>query len=119
MLIWIVIVLGLQLIGELAAALSGLPIPGPVIGMVLLLALLLKMGRLPDELDTLATGFLRHLYLYYLPATVGVTAHLALVTSELVPILVAVAVSSAIAMAVSGLLIQGLAREEQGDNDAV
>ena len=118
MLNWIAIVLGLQLVGELAATVSGLPIPGPVIGMVLLLALLLKLGRLPEELDRLATGFLRHLYLYYLPATVGVTAHLALVTSELVPILVAVVVSSALAMVVSGWLVQGLTRN-LGDGDAV
>jgi hypothetical protein len=62
---------GLQLIGELAATLSGMPVPRPVIGMVLLLALLLKIGHLPDELATLSTGFLRPLYLYYLPATRG------------------------------------------------
>jgi putative effector of murein hydrolase LrgA (UPF0299 family) len=35
MLNWIVVVLGLQPLGELAATASGLPIPGPVIGMVL------------------------------------------------------------------------------------
>ena len=40
MLNWIAIVLGLQLAGELAAELSGLPVPGPVIGMLLLLDLL-------------------------------------------------------------------------------
>ncbi len=116
MLNWIVIVLGLQLVGELAATVTGLPVPGPVIDMVLLLALLLRMDRLPQALDVLATGFLRHLYLYYLPATVGVTAHLALVTSELVPMLVAVVVSSALAMAVSGLIIQGLTAREGGGN---
>lgn len=116
MLNWIVIVLGLQLVGELAATVSGLPVPGPVVGMVLLLALLLKMGRLPEQLDVLATGFLRHLYLYYLPATVGVTAHLALVTSELVPMLVAVVVSSALAIGAAGLLLQSLSAgaDEEG-----
>ena len=56
---------------------------------------------------------LRHLYLYYLPATVGVTAHLTPVASEPEPMLVTV--SSAIAMAAAGLLVQGLAPAEAGD----
>ena len=62
----------------------------------MLLALLLKLGRLAKQLDLLATGFLRHLYLYFPPVTVGVTAHLALVTNELVPQLVAAVRSSAL-----------------------
>ena len=110
MLNWIVIVLGMQLIGELSATLLGLPIPGPVIGMVLLLLLLLYLGRLPDELERLATSLLRHLYMYYLPATVGVTAHLALVGSELLPMVAAILVSSVVSLAFTGLAIQWLSR---------
>ncbi|MCP5152860.1 MAG: CidA/LrgA family protein [Ectothiorhodospiraceae bacterium] len=117
MLNWIAIVLGLQLVGELVATLSGLPIPGPVLGMVALLALLLKLGRLPAELDQLASALLRHLYLYYLPATVGVTAHIGLVTTELVPILVSVVVSSTLAMVVAGHVVQHMTGE--GATDAV
>jgi holin-like protein len=115
MLNWIAIVLGMQLIGELAATLFGLPVPGPVIGMVLLLLLLLYLGRLPDQLERLAAGLLRHLYLYYLPATVGVTAHLALVGSELLPMVTAILVSSILSLAFTGLAIQWLSRKGSGD----
>lgn len=108
MLNWITVVLGFQLAGELVGTVTGLPVPGPVIGMVLLLALLLRRGQLPDDLDRLASALLNHLYLYYLPASVGVTAHITLVTSELVPILIAVFVSSALAMIVAGLVLQAL-----------
>lgn len=112
MLIWIAIVLGMQFIGELAATLLDLPVPGPVIGMVLLLLLLLHIGHLPTALEQLATGLLRHLYLYYLPATVGVTAHLALVGTELLPIVTAIIVSSTLALGVTGLVIQSLTRHK-------
>lgn len=108
MLIWITVVLTMQFIGELAATLLGLTVPGPVIGMVMLLLLLLYMGRLPEELERLATGLLRHLYLFYLPATVGVVAHLELVKAELVPILAAILISSALAIAGTALIIQSL-----------
>ena len=77
MLKWMVVVLGLQFVGELSATLLGLPIPGPVIGMILLFLLLLKLGGLPKDLDRLASGLLSNLYLYFIPATVGVTTHIA------------------------------------------
>ena len=114
MLNWIAIVLGMQLAGELCAAVLGLPVPGPVIGMVLLLILLLYLGRLPDELERLAGGLLRHLYLYYLPATVGVSAHLTLVGSELLPMVAAILVSSVISLALTGLAMQWLSRAGSG-----
>ena len=118
MLNWIAIVLGMQFIGELTAALLGLPVPGPVIGMVLLLLLLLHLGRLPDQLELLATSLLRHLYLYYLPATVGVTAHLALVGSELLPMVTAILGSSLISLAFTGLVMQGLSGSAKKDSES-
>lgn len=114
MLIWIAVVLGMQFLGELLVTLFGVPVPGPVIGMVLLLALLLIMDRLPTELEQLANGLLRHLYLYYLPATTGVTAHFALVKTELVPIFSAILISSVLSLALTGLMIQFLSPRQKG-----
>jgi len=112
---WIAIVLGCQLAGELVAVSTGLPVPGPVIGMVMLLAYLMQRGSLPDPLDALAGALLRHLFLYFVPAAVGVTAHFALVASELVPLLAAVVVSSALSLAVAGWLVQALSRRRGDD----
>lgn len=112
---WVLVVLGFQLLGEVSATLLKLPVPGPVIGMIGLFCLLAYLGGMPADLERLADGLLRHLYLYFIPAAVGVTAHIALVTHQLVPILTAVIVSSALAMAVSGLLMQWLARKDDGD----
>ncbi len=114
---WILAVLGFQLTGEVAATLLGVPVPGPVIGMVLLFAALVWIGEAPPALRRLTDGLLRHLYLYFVPAAVGVTAYIALVTDQLAAILTAVVVSSALAMLATGLLMQGLGRK--GDSDAV
>ncbi len=118
MVFWIAVVLGCQLAGELTATLTGLPVPGPVLGMVLLFGYLVFRGELPQSLDSLAGALLRHLYLYFVPAAVGVTAHFALVRSQLVSIVIAVVVSSAIALAVAGLLVQALSRNTE-QKDAV
>ena len=107
---WIIYVLGFQLIGELTNVLLKVPVPGPVIGMLLLFGLLVYQGELPKELDDLSGALLRHLYLYFIPAAVGVTAHIAMVANQVVSILVAVIVSSLLALLVAGLLMQWLGK---------
>lgn len=47
-------------------------IPGPVLGMVLVLVLLLVKGQSSVALDKLAQGFIRYLSLFFIPVTVGI-----------------------------------------------
>ena len=54
------ILLVFQLVGEALSLAFGLPVPGPVIGFVLLLFALLLRHGVPDELRTTATGLLQH-----------------------------------------------------------
>lgn len=44
----------LQLLGELLVQLVGLPLPGALAGMLLLLAALLAYGRVPQALESTA-----------------------------------------------------------------
>ena len=62
-----------QFAGEVAARGLGLPLPGPVLGLIFLLAGLLLRARLgrggpPAELKTTAQGLLNHLGLLFVPA---------------------------------------------------
>ena len=63
--------------GEIAVIAFGLPIPGPVVGMALLFVSLIVRGSVTEELGSTANGLLRHLSLLFVPAGVGVMAHLA------------------------------------------
>ncbi len=75
MLFYLIILLRRQLAGELIAAAAGLPIPGPVCGMALLLiGLWINKGG-PKELDEQADGLLTNLSLLFMPAGVGVMLH--------------------------------------------
>ena len=58
MLGWLTLILCCQLAGELARLATGLPVPGPVIGMVLLFAGLMIKGAVPDGLGKVADGLL-------------------------------------------------------------
>lgn len=112
---WILAVLGLQLAGEVAATLLHLPVPGPLLGMLLLFGLLMRSGGPSPALQRLSDSLLKHLYLFFIPAAVGVTAHVALIRSQLGAILVAVIASSALAMLVSGLLMQRFGAKDDGN----
>ena len=61
-----------QGLGELVSRFAAHFIPGPVNGLVLLLAWLHIRGGVPPPLDLVASGPMRHLGLRFVPAAVGV-----------------------------------------------
>ena len=84
-----------QSMGEVASFALALPVPGPVIGMALLLVYL---GFRPDEPDALrgtSLELLRHLSLLFVPAGVGIMVHAARLADEGVAIAVALVASTA------------------------
>jgi putative effector of murein hydrolase LrgA (UPF0299 family) len=99
-----------QLVGELVVRLLQLPVPGPVLGMVLLFVGLLVRGGVPQPLQDTTGGLLRHLSLLFVPAGVGVMAHLDLLGEEALPIGVALVTSTLVAIAVTALLMAALLR---------
>lgn len=69
----------LQSLGELMARGLGLPLPGPVIGMILLLVAL-RWARVREPVSGCADFLLSHLSLLFVPVGVGVMTHLSLVS---------------------------------------
>ena len=68
----LVYILLFQGLGEIISKALSLPIPGPVIGLLLLLASLVIRDRLDPDLDQVASAFAQHLGLLFIPAAVGV-----------------------------------------------
>lgn len=94
-----------QLAGELAARLLHLPVPGPVLGMLLLFAGLLLRGGVPAAIQDTAGGLLRHLSLLFVPAGVGVMVHVTRLETEALPIIVALFGSTLFGIAVTAKLM--------------
>ncbi|MBF8222109.1 CidA/LrgA family protein [Halomonas sp. 328] len=107
------VLLGCQLVGELLARGVGLPVPGPVIGMTLLLAGLLVLGRVPEGLRRTGEGLLRHLTLLFVPAGVGMMVHFELIRADLWPLLITLVLSTAITLAVTARVMSWLSRRER------
>nr|WP_226898659.1 CidA/LrgA family protein [Mangrovicoccus algicola] len=70
------ILLGCQLAGEVCARALGLPVPGPVIGMVLLFGLMTAFRGLPRLVTPTAQTILTNLSLLFIPAGVGIVSQL-------------------------------------------
>ena len=116
----VTILLLFQLAGETSVLLLELPIPGPVVGMFLLLAALLLNKRAVLSIESTANGILRHLSLLFVPAGVGVVIHLSRIGSEWLSITVALLVSTLITLAVTAFsmrLIKHLSPRATEDHD--
>lgn len=106
-----------QLAGELVAAGLALPVPGPVLGMAFLVAVLVGLRRIPAGVDAVAAGLLRAMPLFFIPAGVGVLTLSDTFREAWLPIVVALVGSTAFALAVTALVARGtmtLARRWRG-----
>ena len=112
------ILLVFQLVGETISRGLGLPVPGPVIGFILLLGALLLRRGVPEELRTTATGLLTHFSLMFVPAGVGVMVHLSRLRDEWLPITVALILSTLLTIACTALVMQWLMRRFAGKEEA-
>jgi holin-like protein len=99
-----------QTLGEVLAYALALPLPGPVLGMALLLAWLLADARVAPRLRGTSVELLRHLSLLFVPAGVGVMVHVGRIAQEWLPIVVALVVSTVLALGVTALVVQWASR---------
>ncbi|MEJ2176199.1 MAG: CidA/LrgA family protein [bacterium] len=110
MLAALTVLLVYQLIGEVLVQLLALPVPGPVIGMLLLFISLLLRGTAPEWLRTTSNALLGHLSLLFVPAGVGVMLHFKRLGAEWLPISVALVASTVITIGVAALVMRLLQR---------
>jgi holin-like protein len=107
----ILILIGCQLVGELVREACALPIPGPVIGMFLLAAILVCRTNtsaakpIPQPLTSVAETLIAHMGLLFVPAGVGIIAEAGLLQKEWLPIMVALVGSTVLSVAVTGLVM--------------
>ncbi len=99
----IAILLIFQLIGEVVAIILDIPVPGPVIGMLLLLVTLLLRGVVSKSLDSTASSIISHLSLLFIPAGVGVMTHFDRIEAEWLPITLALVFSTILTLALTAV----------------
>ncbi|MBN2631752.1 MAG: CidA/LrgA family protein [Rhodobacteraceae bacterium] len=99
-----------QLVGEAATRSLSLPLPGPVLGLVLMLALLVSFPRFAALMRPVAQGILAHLSLLFVPAGVGVVGHLATLGGQTMALMLAVVGSTVLSIAAGAVTFAAVAR---------
>lgn len=107
------LLLAFQLAGELITGISGLPLPGPVLGMAMLFIALLIKGGPSESLKTTSNSILQNLSLLFIPAGTGVLLHLNRLADDWLPLLLSVVLSTGLAMAVTALVIKALHKPQK------
>ncbi|RST52695.1 CidA/LrgA family protein [Variovorax sp. MHTC-1] len=95
-----------QSIGEVLARGLSLPLPGPVLGLMLLLGAL-YLPAVREPVAECANFMLAHLSLLFIPVGVGVMTHLALLSQYGGRMLLVVVLSTWIGLAVTVLVLYG------------
>lgn len=100
-----------QLIGEFTARALDVAVPGPVIGMVVLLVVLrIRRPAADAGIVRASDGLLRHLQLLFIPVGVGVIAYLPVLAQAWLPILGALLVAWFAALSATAGVAAGTVR---------
>ncbi len=110
------ILLLLQIAGEGLIRVLGLPFPGPVVGLVLLL-IALRWAWLREPVAAIAEMLLTHLSLLFIPVGVGVITHLGLVSQFGWQLLLVIVLSTWTGLAVTALVFRRLLRSSDLPNE--
>jgi holin-like protein len=102
-LIWLI---GYQLAGELICRSLALPLPGAVLGMLLLFLTLCVRRGIPASLDTHVPQLLGHFSLLFIPACAGVIVYWSLLTAHGWALLATLAGATLITLLVPAVLLK-------------
>lgn len=113
-----------QLVGEFIQKFLELSIPGPVIGLFLLLIMLLlskkKYYKIPVNfqinLINSAENLLNYLPLLFIPVGVGVVMHLSLLEDNLVPVVLVIIIGTLLTLAVTAFVMERLLKVVNKDD---
>lgn len=100
----VLVLCGFQLLGEATAALFGLPVPGPVLGMLALLLVLIARRRITPAFQRHCHALFAYLPLLLVPPSVGVLLHLDLILAQWPPIAAVLVVTLLISLVMGGLV---------------
>ena len=102
-----------QTLGELLSKFAMPFIPGPVLGLVLLLVFLGLRGQVPASMDLVGSGILQHLGLLFVPASVGVVLYLPVLQANAWAISAALVISVVATVAATALVLKALSKKDE------
>lgn len=113
----IITLLFFQLLGESVTILFSFIIPGPVIGMILLLVFLLIRKRSFSNLDNVVLIHLKYLPMLFIPAAMGIITQFDTISKELWAITISLVIGTILALAFSAKIMDYLTIQQENKNE--
>lgn len=114
-----IIILGIYLLGEFISQVLSLPIPGNILGMIILLVLLCTKVIKLDQIETIANFLLDHLAFFFIPAGVGLMTSANIIKDSWLKLIVVCIATTIIIIASTGLIVQYISRKNDKRGDKV
>lgn len=99
-----------QLAGESIVRALDIPVPGPVLGAICMLAFLAVRRGIPENLGRTSHDLLANFSLLFVPAGTGIILHAARLEAEAVALIAALIGSTALTIAAAALVFVGVDR---------
>jgi len=107
-----ILLLAISITGELLNKVLHIPLPGSVLGLLLLLLLLLSGIIRAKHLEELSNFLLNHLAIFFIPAGVGLITVAGVLKSFWVALLLISIISSILVMTVTAIIVQYVRRKK-------
>ena len=112
-----ILLLSIYFAGEILSKLLNLPIPGSIVGMILLFVLLTSNIIKVEKVENLANFFLDHLAFFFIPASVGLMTSFASLKGSIFKIILLCILTTIIVIAVTGITVQFICNRKSVKED--
>lgn len=104
----------LQWLGDAIVARAHWPVPGSLVGLLMLLGLLTLRGSVPQSVDAVTQPLLRHLMLLLIPSVASVVVYGGLIAAGAATFVAAAVVGTALTSLATALTLRLLWRQRRG-----
>ena len=108
-----IIILGIYLLGEFISSILSLPIPGNILGMIILLVLLCTKIIKLEQIETISNFLLDHLAFFFIPAGVGLMSSVGIIKDTWLKLIIVCVSTTIIIIAITGLIVQFITKKSK------
>lgn len=114
----LLIILAINFVGEAISQILNLPIPGNIIGMILLLILLLFGIVEEKHIKETADFFLVNMGFFFIPASVGILISYQFLEGNYVKTILTILISTTMVMGITGIVTQTLSDKKMQKDES-
>lgn len=104
----LILIIGMYIIGDILSTALHLPIPGNILGMIILLILLSTNVIKLEHVEDVSNFLLSHLSFFFIPAGVGLIASFHLIKSSFIQIILICIITTILTIGVTGKIVDML-----------